>query len=291
MQPSFLTMTAHLPITTATPNIQYSTPPNITDATHIQANSTQINLLHVYQDDSSPTNTPTSTSSTSTNDNPSTEARPTSPSITVDQLHLLLDRIRVSTPQNVSPPAPITDESIANLIRLETAASTGLTLKFDGEPAKFPSWIRKFRLSVQLTHWSSATKISFPNPSGTMKTYDLTLDFALVPQTIIVQQATDRWTDTAKLANLSRKGTAEFNIKLLCLFLTHSISDRYHTVLQNRAGDLLANDGQYLLWLLCTDIHFSSISYEQSIKDQIRSNTIAADYGNDLQSGICHRNN
>jgi hypothetical protein len=211
-------MTDHLPINTATPNIQDSTPPNITDAARIQANSTQINLLHVYQDDSSPHNTATSTSSTSTNDDPSTAARSTSPSITVDQLNLLLNCIRASTPPNVPPPAPIADESITNLIRLETAASTRLTLKFDGEHAKFPSWIRKFHLSVQLTHWSSATKISFSNSSGTMKTYNLTLDFALVPQTIIVQQATDCWTDTAKLANLSRKGTAEFNINCFACF-------------------------------------------------------------------------
>eukprot|EP00590_Aulacoseira_subarctica_P007971 CAMPEP_0172428468 /NCGR_PEP_ID=MMETSP1064-20121228/46436_1 /TAXON_ID=202472 /ORGANISM="Aulacoseira subarctica , Strain CCAP 1002/5" /LENGTH=366 /DNA_ID=CAMNT_0013173265 /DNA_START=25 /DNA_END=1125 /DNA_ORIENTATION=- len=280
-------MTDSLQNETITPNNPDSTPPVITDTTCHQSNSTQLNLLNIYQGDStpSPTNTSTSESPTTTNDEQTIPANTSSPTITVDLLNTLIERIRTSTPPNVPlpPPPPPAKKSVTNLIRLETAASNGLSLKFDGQPNIFPSWIRKFRLSVQLTHWNSAINVSFQCPSGTTKTYDFTLDFALIPKAIIVKQATDRWTNANQISNLSRKGAPKFNIKLLCLFLTNSISDRYHTVLQNRAGDLLAT---VLLCLLCTDIHFSSFSYEQSIKDQIWTNTIAADIANDLQAYV-----
>ena len=288
MQPSFLTMTDSLLLDTTTPNLQDTAPPAVTTQARPSAGSTQVNLLDLYQGDSStPGDTSTSTSNT-TNDEDFNPSNRFSPTITINDLNYLIERIRTSTPPNVPPlPQPtLADDSITNIIRLETAASNGLSTKFDGQPHSFPSWIRKFRLTVQLAHWNSAIKISISETNGTTVTYDITTDFAKIPKAVIVQQATNRWTNPTLLTNLSKKGTPEFNIKLLCLFLTNSISDRYHTVLQNRAGDLLANDGQYLLWLLCTDIHYSSISYEQSIKDQIRSGTIKGEYNNDLQEYI-----
>ena len=253
------------------PNLPDTTPPVANDNGRPPANSTQVNLLNIYQGESpSPNNTSTSDSSKTTNDDDSNPNNNLSPSITIHELNNLIDRIRTSTPPNVPPPStPATDDSITNIIRLETAASNRLPIKFDGQPQTFPSWIRKFRLAVQLTHWNSAIKVCFQDSNGRTVTYNIIQEFAKIPKAIIVQQATERWTNSTLLGNLMKKGTTEFNIKLLCLFLTNSVSNRYHTILQNRAGDLLANDGQFLLWLLWTDIHYSSISYEQSIKDQI----------------------
>ena len=178
MQPSFLTMMDSLQTNTTTPPNPDSTPPIITDPTRDTTNSTQLNLLDIYQGDSSssPRNTSTSDSSETTNDGTSTTQRPSSPTFTVDQLNQPLDRFRASTPPNVPTSLPLpADDSITNLIRLETAASNGLSLKFDGIPNMFPSWIRKFRLHVQLTHWSSAIKLTYTLPTGILKTYDITL--------------------------------------------------------------------------------------------------------------------
>jgi len=127
-------------------------------------------------------------------------------------------------------------------------------------------------------------------PNGTSTTLNLLIDFTKIPEDIITQQATHPWTTPTSLSNLSKKGTVEFNNKLLCLFLTNSITDNLHTKLQNRAGDLLANDGQLLLWLLCQDIHHNSISYETDIKKQICSCSIA-DHNNDPQDYVTHLKN
>mmetsp|Transcript_55 Transcript_55/g.103 ORF Transcript_55/g.103 Transcript_55/m.103 type:complete len:283 (+) Transcript_55:474-1322(+) len=126
---------------------------------------------------------------------------------------------------------------------------------------------------------------------GTKESFNLLIDFAQIPEETITQQAPLRWTVPASIANLTKKGTFEFNNKLLCLILTNSITDSLHTKLQNRAGDLLANDGQLLLWLLCQDIHHNSISYEADITKQIRTCSIAVNHNNDPRKYVTHVKN
>ena len=64
----------------------------------------------------------------------------------MEQVREMLQQFRTNTPPAfVSPPKPSTDDDPYTLIRLEQAATTGLTVQFDGNPANFPAWLKKFR--------------------------------------------------------------------------------------------------------------------------------------------------
>ena len=175
-------MMDNIQLDTTTPYQPDTTPPAVTDNNCHPANSTQVNLLNLYQSDpTSPTNHSNLTTSNGTNDENIPPPNTVSP-VNVNELHHLLKRIHTSTPLNVPFPPPLAPEdSITNIIHHH---------KFDGQPATFPSWIRKFRLAVQLAHWSTAIKITFPDITGTINTYDITVDFTKIPKTIIAEQAT-----------------------------------------------------------------------------------------------------
>ena len=236
----------------------------------------------------------TTSQASSTNDGTSSRAPSPIIQLTSDQLTELLRELRATTlspPTFVTPPKPHIDDDPYKILQLEHLASTGLTTKYDGSPVLFPSFLKKFRNAANIACWREAIMFTTDNPDGTTSSLNLLIDFTKIPEDTITAQATLRWTQPASIANLSKKGTFEFNNKLLCLFLTNSITDNLHTKLQNRAGDLLANDGQLLLWLLCQDIHHNSISYETDIKNQIRTCSMAADHNNDPQEFVTHLKN
>lgn len=230
----------------------------------------------------------------SSNDAPPSRAPSPVIQLTSDQLTELLRELRASStppPAFITPPKPPGDDDPYSILRLEQLASTGLVTKFDGNPIQFPSFLKKFKNAANIAYWREAITFDLIQPDSTTKSLNLLLDFTQIPEDNIIQEATRRWTTPTSLTNLSKKGTFEFNNKLLCLFLTNSITDSLHTKLQNRAGDLLANDGQFLLWLLCQDIHNNSVSYEADIKNQIRGCSVAADHNNDPQEYVTHVKN
>ena len=107
-----------------------------------------------------------------------------------------------------------------------------------------------------------------------------------IPEAAIKASATKRWTDPTLIANHNKKRSAEFHIKLLHLFLINSVTIPFRTTIKNRAGDLLNNDGQYFLWLICHHVHHNKNSYIKSVKDLIRQNTIANHHNNDVEKYI-----
>jgi len=63
-----------------------------------------------------------------------------------------------------------------------------------------------------------------------------------------------------------------------------SITDDFYTTLQNYTGDDLASDGPLLLWLILTHFHVSTVTYQEKLKQQIRSRTLSGDHKDDLES-------
>lgn len=79
----------------------------------------------------------------------------------------------------------------------------------------------------------------------------------------------------------------EFHIKLLCLFLLHSITTTFCTTIQNRVGTLLRNDGQqYILWLICNHFYACKNAFNKTIRDSIRSRSLAKDHTNNIESYV-----
>jgi hypothetical protein len=63
-----------------------------------------------------------------------------------------------------------------------------------------------------------------------------------------------------------------------------SVTDDFYTTLQNYAGDELASDGPFLLWLILTHFHTSTITYQEQLKSQLRLRSLASDHQEDIES-------
>jgi hypothetical protein len=49
-------------------------------------------------------------------------------------------------------------------------------------------------------------------------------------------------------------------------------------------GDDLARDGPFLLWLLLTHFHTSTITYQEQVKDHIRTKSLSKDYNDNVEA-------
>ena len=179
------------------------------------------------------------------------------------------------------PTPPIPQDDPYSNIKIEAMASTGTTLKFNGDQATFAPWFSDVKAQLNISVWKDSTLLMHKDT-----TYDLLYDFMNISDQTIKDIATKRWTDPKLLANHNKKRTPEFHIKLLHLFLINSITSAFRTVIKNRAGDLLNNDGQYILWLICHHVHHNKNSFVKSIKDLLRTRTIANDHNNDAEQYI-----
>ena len=206
--------------------------------------------------------------------------------LTLEQVNSLLREMTAVVTANLNrhpqPPSLLTpaDDPYSNT-KIESMASVGTTLKFNGDQSTFAPWFSDVKSLLNISVWKDSTLLNYNN-----KTYDLLYDFMEIPENTIKIVATKRWTDPNLLANHNKKKTAEFHIKLLHLFLINSVTTTFRTTIKNRAGSLLSNDGQYFLWLICHHVHHNKNSFVKSIKDLIRTHTIAKDHNNDVEAYI-----
>lgn len=175
---------------------------------------------------------------------------------------------------------PLSDDPYS-LLKIEQIASQGLSTKFDGITANFAQFLQDASSQVSISVWHNAPFLTYQAHQ-----YNIFHDFISIPQSVIESQAISRWTDPTKLANHSRKATTAFHIKLLCLFLLNSITTTFCTTIQNRAGTLLRNDGQSLLWLVCNHVYASKNAFDKTIRDSIRTRSLAKDHANNIESYV-----
>ncbi|MFN9980385.1 MAG: hypothetical protein ACK53Y_10745, partial [bacterium] len=91
------------------------------------------------------------------------------------------------------------EENPLNQARLEHFVSQGTSLKFDGDQDNLVPWIKRFRSLRTNSVWQSATYVQ-----DDTKTYDLLTEFTKVPEAIIREQATSRWTAVNQLKSMSQ---------------------------------------------------------------------------------------
>jgi len=144
------------------------------------------------------------------------------------------------------------EENPLNQARLEHFVSQGSSLKFDGDQDKLVPWIKRFRSLRTNSVWQSATYVQ-----DDTKTYDLLTEFTKVPEAIIREQATLRWTTANQLKSMSQDNPDLYHARILGKVIINSVTDDFYTVLQNYAGLDLCNDGPLLLWLILS--HFTQV--------------------------------
>jgi hypothetical protein len=171
------------------------------------------------------------------------------------------------------------EENPLNQARLEHFVSQGTSLKFDGDQDKLVPWIKRFRSLRTNSVWQSATYVQ-----DDTKTYDLLTEFTKVPEAIIREQATSRWTAVNQLKSMSQDNPNLYHARILGKVIINSVTDDFYTVLQNYAGIDLCNDGPLLLWLILSHFHTSTITYTERIRASIRARDLRKDHNHNVES-------
>jgi len=174
-------------------------------------------------------------------DNNNTNAESAAPSapraspttfLTLEQVNSLLREMTAVVTANLNrqpqPPSLLTpaDDPYSN-IKIESMASVGTTLKFNGDQSTFAPWFSDVKSLLNISVWKDSTLSDYNH-----KTHDLLYGFMEIPENPIKAVATKRWTDPKLLANHNNKKTAEFHIKLLHLFLINSVTTTVRTTIK-----------------------------------------------------------
>jgi hypothetical protein len=109
-------------------------------------------------------------------------------------------------------------------------------------------------------------------------------DFTKIKEVVIKAQAKDQCSSNNHDKSLKPEYTQYFYPRILGKVIVDSVTEDFYTILQNYAGDELAGDGPFLLWLLLTHFHTSTITYQHQVKQHIRSRSLAQDHGEDVES-------
>lgn len=198
--------------------------------------------------------------------------------LTSDQFHHLILNLTESIRSSTVPSVPREDNPFA-VARAEVYISQGLTFKFDGTTDSLAPWIKKFKSLRSSALWHEATYLTH---AGT--TYDILTEFTKIKEAYVKPQAEQRCTQENHLKSLKPENTTLFYARILGKVVISSVTDDFCTILQNYAGDELASDGPYLLWLLLTHFHTSTITYQDQLKTKIRGRTLASDHQDDVES-------
>jgi len=192
------------------------------------------------------------------------------PALSADQFQQLLGHLTTKVTKEENPLA---------IARAEFYISQGLSFKFDGTQEKLAPWIKKFRTLRGNALWRAATYITH----GGVK-LDLLNDFTRIKESVIKAQAMNRASVGNQEKSLKPEHTELFYPRILGKVIVDSITDEFSTILQNYAGDELAGDGPYLLWLLLTHFHTSTITYQEQVKQKIRARNLSKDHDDDVEA-------
>jgi hypothetical protein len=200
------------------------------------------------------------------------------PIITAEQLQELIKQLTNTIKSNQGNTGMM-EENLFSVAKSEFYISQGLSFKFDGDHERLAPWIKKFKALRANALWKEATYLTH-----NAVRYDILSEFTKIKETVIRAQAAARWTTDNQTKSLKPNAPDLFYPRILGKVVIGSITDDFYTTLQNYAGDDLACDGPMLLWLILTHFHTSTVTYQDKLKQQIRSRTLAGDHKDDIES-------
>ncbi|MFN9980225.1 MAG: hypothetical protein ACK53Y_09940 [bacterium] len=173
----------------------------------------------------------------------------------------------------------VSEEHLFSIAKSEFYISQGLTYKFDGDHEKLAPWIKKFKALCTNALWHDTTYITINEVR-----YNILTDFTKIKESTVKAQAKVHWMPDNQVKSLKPSHTELFYPRILRKVIISSITDDFYTTLQNYAGDDLASDGPLLLWLILTHFHASTVTYQEKLKQQIRTRTLSGDHKDDAES-------
>jgi hypothetical protein len=183
------------------------------------------------------------------------------------------------TIKSTVPTPPTRKDNPFAIARVEFYISQGLTFKFDGTHENLTPWIKKFKALRGNALWREAIYLQYEG-----QIYDILTEFTKIKESYIKPQARQRCTQENQAKSLKPEHTTLFYARILGKVVISSVTDEFYTILQNYAGDNLAGDGPFLLWLILPRFHTSTITYQEQLKTQVCSRSLVADHQEDVES-------
>jgi len=112
--------------------------------------------------------------------------------------------------------------------------------------------------------WASATYLISEE-----KTYDLTTQFALDTEAMILALAEARLTSPTVDSDKHTIGHATCSARLLAKCLLSSISSKLSLTIINRVPAKYRNDGTDILWAITNNIYRNNVAFVESIREKI----------------------
>jgi hypothetical protein len=90
----------------------------------------------------------------------------------------------------------------------------------------------------------------------------------------IKQAATARWSSPSIDLDKTTFNHPAYNAPCLAQVLLSSLTDDFEFTITNRIDTSLRNDGPYILWMICYNIHRINVAFTESIKTTIHEATL-----------------
>lgn len=166
--------------------------------------------------------------------------------------------------------------------KYEEISCRAIKPSYDGSEEHLIPFLTRLDLRRQNEGWAPATYITINDTQ-----YDLTCHFACVDETDITTIAKTRWTSTSIDHDKHTVGHITYQSRLLAMVILNSITDDFMTVLIHRVPQSLRNDGTFLLWSLCHNIHRNNVAFTEKIREKITTATLT-NFNNDVLKYIIH---
>jgi hypothetical protein len=143
----------------------------------------------------------------------------------------------------------------------------------------YPHGSKKFRLLHANALWGKATKITVANNS-----YDILTEFPSISEAKIRIQALLCSTSENQMKSLKLNHPMIYYSRILSNVVTRSVTEEFHTTLQNYVSRELSTDAPLLLWLIMTHFHTSTITYQENLRAVIQNWSLTKGHNGDTQT-------
>jgi hypothetical protein len=162
--------------------------------------------------------------------------------------------------------------------KIEHIICAGLKPPYDGSPEKLLSTLNLIQIRRTNEIWYPATFMDQDHEK-----VDIVQHFSKLNEATVKERAVALWNDPDASTQCHQRGTPMYYACLLGVFLMNSITNEFALLLHSRIDHAYSSDGPLLLYTMCSHIHRNHLAFVESIKNKIRSSSLAS-FNNDVQS-------
>lgn len=180
------------------------------------------------------------------------------------------------------PTTTIKNPEYYNNAKYEDIISKPIKPNYDGSSEQLIPFLNRLDIRRQGEGWYPITFLTIHQ-----NTYDLLRDFTQIDETVMLAEASLRWSSPTLRTDKHTIDHPTFNARVFARLLLASVTDEFCTTIINRVPQQYRNDGPLLLWIICHNTHRNNIAFVETIKRKIREATLSQ-FSDDVSKYIIH---